>query len=208
MGQRLNLEFVQGQKVIGNAYYHWSAYTLSSLHLAKIALERLKELKEKGYSGRLMVSHALHATGAKMTPEELQWLKTNADTTKEDRLSYITQYTLYPSPVNRNDGLIGFSPESIQNTRNWAEGTVQIDIDTLTVNFGAMTEYRNAKDIRNDYELSDEEMNKIPHSAHEFNLCEMTSEELDQLSEICKVAYESKVYMFADADGTYYSMIE
>lgn len=42
MGQRLNLEFQYGDKVIANAYYHWSGYTIDSL----IELLRVHELME------------------------------------------------------------------------------------------------------------------------------------------------------------------
>lgn len=34
MGQRLNIEVIKNGKVVGNCYYHWSAYTLSSLEEA------------------------------------------------------------------------------------------------------------------------------------------------------------------------------
>ena len=31
MGQRLNIEIVNGETSLANAYYHWSAYTKSAL---------------------------------------------------------------------------------------------------------------------------------------------------------------------------------
>ena len=38
MGQRLNIEIMSGEKVLANAYYHWSAYTASAAELTKIIL--------------------------------------------------------------------------------------------------------------------------------------------------------------------------
>ena len=203
MGQRLNLEIVRGDQVIANAYYHWSGYTTSSIHLTNLLLASMKLHESMGLTDISLGYHTLRSTGATLPKGEQTSFIAGLDLPKAELL--LIEEDDQPS---RNEGLIGLSASAIKSTQDWAEATVKYDLDTKLVNFGAMTEYRNAKDIRDDYELSDEEMNKIPHSAHEFNLCEMTSEELDQLSEICKVAYESKVYMFADADGTYYSMIE
>lgn len=33
MGQRLNIEIISGDKVLANAYYHWSAYSRIAIEL-------------------------------------------------------------------------------------------------------------------------------------------------------------------------------
>lgn len=207
MGQRLNLEFVQGEKVIGNAYYHWCAYSDSALYLAKQALARLIEIKDESYSARLRVAHALHATGAKMTPDEFEWLKADADTTPGDRLAYVVQYALYQSPANRNDGLIGFSSKSIEDTQKWAEGTVRIDIDTLTIQFGVIDFEEDVEYLKDVYDMDDEEVEGIPLYDGPLNLEEMNLEDVAHLEAAFEVAKTHDFSMFKTPANEYYAMI-
>lgn len=50
MGQRLNIEIKRRKdnKVLANSYYHWSAYTSSSLHLAEEINESYEEEIKSG----------------------------------------------------------------------------------------------------------------------------------------------------------------
>jgi len=45
MGQRLNIEILKGGKILANAYYHWSAYTLPALELCKGIIEEYKKIR-------------------------------------------------------------------------------------------------------------------------------------------------------------------
>lgn len=208
MGQRLNLEFVQGEKVIGNAYYHWCAYTESALYLAKQALARLESIKDESYSTRLRVAHALHATGAKMTPQEFEWLKADPETTPEDRLAYVVQYALYQTPANRNDGLIGFAPESIADTIQWAEGTVQIDIDTLQINFDVIHFEEDEEVLKEDYDMSDEEFENIPiYEGPSFDLADLSPEQIPHFEQALELAKQDYNAFYKTPEGDFYAMI-
>lgn len=46
MGQRLNIEIMKNDKVLANAYYHWSAYTSSALELCAYIIEEIKNVPD------------------------------------------------------------------------------------------------------------------------------------------------------------------
>lgn len=45
MGQRLNIEIKENNKVLANSYYHWSGYTSSALLLTEKILDAIKSTK-------------------------------------------------------------------------------------------------------------------------------------------------------------------
>lgn len=46
MGQRLNIEIVNGDTCLANAYYHWSGYTLSACDLTMKILDAMGNLDQ------------------------------------------------------------------------------------------------------------------------------------------------------------------
>lgn len=119
MGQRLNIEIKRRKdnKVLANSYYHWSAYTSSSLHLAEEIIENIYEIirKEK-VSDEIKAIQLLQTTGAGLMEDEYNKLN------EEDK-KYCSLAT------NRNLGLISFTDEGMEETRKWEEGRLTIDID-------------------------------------------------------------------------------
>jgi len=119
MGQRLNIEIKRRKdnKVLANSYYHWSAYTSSSLHLAEEIIENIYDIirKEK-VSDEIKAIQLLQTTGAGLMEDEYNKLN------EEDK-KYCSLAT------NRNLGLISFTDESMEETRKWEEGRLTIDID-------------------------------------------------------------------------------
>ena len=73
MGQRLNIEIKRRKdnKVLANSYYHWSAYTSSSLHLAEEIIENIYDIirKEK-VSDEIKAIQLLQTTGAGLMENE------------------------------------------------------------------------------------------------------------------------------------------
>ena len=119
MGQRLNIEIHDNGNLLANAYYHWDAYTETALGHAKTILANVQNMKDHSV---LSAVRLLETTGARLTSEEIDYMKLYSD---ED----------FVEAVSRNDGLIGVSPNGMQNTRYWEEGRVVFDIGTQTVDF-------------------------------------------------------------------------
>lgn len=117
MGQRLNLGIRKKGKILANAYYHWSAYTGSSYELSAKAHEYL--VAHPNESDLLKAIHALEATGAGLEPEEFIYAGSRRDLCNKE----------FNKATDRNEGLLAISPRGIQDTEDWAEGTVYIDID-------------------------------------------------------------------------------
>lgn len=122
MGQRLNLEIIDGEKCLANAYYHWSGYSTSSLRIAKQACAVLlrKDLEPTVQNA----IKCLEATGATFNKECWDASKKQGDVVGE-----------WPGCDGRNDGLIGTTEESIKETRSWEEGRIEIDIVKKIFNF-------------------------------------------------------------------------
>lgn len=127
MGQRLNIELVHNDKTIANCYYHWSAYTNCACELTKIILDNYNRppnseaLTDDGWL--LLAVRLLESTGAGIYTEDIP--------TFEEKFKDMT----FKAGLDRNDGLISITEANIENTRNWEEGSVTIDLDNLLVSF-------------------------------------------------------------------------
>lgn len=122
MGQRLNIEIKIGGKVQANAYYHWSAYTQSSIELTRQILSY--DMSQLNSAPDLIKAiRLLEYTGAGLTDVE--------------KNSLSDMYSgLEFSPCNgRNAGLIAVTEEGKKDTRMWEERRVTIDFDKKVVKF-------------------------------------------------------------------------
>lgn len=129
MGQRLNIEIKCNDELIANSYFHWSAYTGSSIELVKEILNLYDDVVSN-YSVQRAVS-LLELTGAGIQEEELQRVVLDADKDiqrlKFKRMSH-----------NRNQGFIHVLQPDMDNTRDWDEGRVTIDIGDDTIIFDVL----------------------------------------------------------------------
>ena len=119
MGQRLNIEIrrKKDNKILANSYYHWSAYTYSSLKLAEEIVENIYDIiRNDKTSDEIKAIQLLQTTGAGLLEDEYNLLK------EEDK-KYCSLAT------DRNLGLISFTEKGIENTRNWEEGRLTINVD-------------------------------------------------------------------------------
>ena len=141
MGQRLNLEIRKKNKVLANAYYHWSAYTGSSYETLKDAYDyiRMNPISDS----KLLAVRALEATGAGMDEADIDYMH-----------SFRKYSTLDFKPCRgRNEGILGVCPESIGSTQDWAEGTAVLEIDDLDdirINFDIFSYYDNEDEYIHD----------------------------------------------------------
>lgn len=126
MGQRLNIEIVDGEESLANCYYHWSAYTVCALNLVYKIIEAYKSAK--AISGVALAVELLEATGAGVPERER--VKMAADPDLKD-----ISFCVSLDAINRNDGLIGVTETEKETTRYWEEGRVTIDISSETFDF-------------------------------------------------------------------------
>ena len=118
MGQRLNIEIRKDNKVLANAYYHWSGHTSSALGLTKKILDS-KFLNMSSISDKVKAVRMLEVTGAGLTKNEF-----NEEFTTPK----------YKQALDRNKGLIAISQEGISETQKGEEARVEIHIDTKMLN--------------------------------------------------------------------------
>lgn len=127
MGQRLNIEIrrKKDNKILANSYYHWSAYTYSSLKLADEIIENIYDIiRNDKVSDEIKAIQLLQTTGAGLLEQEYNALN------EEDK-KYCSLAT------DRNLGLISFTEKGMEETRTWEEGrlTITIDFDNKEYDF-------------------------------------------------------------------------
>lgn len=126
MGQRLNIEIMNGDEVLANSYYHWSAYTGSALHLVKKIVASIDNV-----DGTTVLEKAvrlLELTGAGVNNVERGRIASDF----AGRFADIE----FRDCTDRNAGLLAVTEEGIEETRYCEEGRVTIHLDTRTIDFG------------------------------------------------------------------------
>lgn len=167
MGQRLVLNIVKDEKIIANAYYHWSGYSIPALMIAHCTMENLEILLEKPHKQSLgeykkMAVKALSRTGAKANSSIYHRYKLGS------YVDHAWHYddSRYSLVRNRNDGLIDVDERAIDNNLDWAEmiATIVIcDDDSVMIDPPDLLFYTLDEDDDDDKEyLNDYEMDSIP----------------------------------------------
>jgi len=118
MGQRLNIEICNNTETLANAYYHWSAYTSSALELTRRIIEAYNDMPKIENDLKLAVM-LLQATGAGASEKEQERILLDG------RFCGIS----FAEAVDRDNGLLAVTEEGMAETRDWAEGTVTINIE-------------------------------------------------------------------------------
>lgn len=127
MGQRLNIEIrrKKDNKILANSYYHWSAYTYSSLELANEIIENIYDvIRNNKVSDEIKAIQLLQTTGAGLLEQEY-------NTLNEEDKKYCSLAT------SRDLGLISFTERGMEETRTWEESrlTITIDFDNKEYDF-------------------------------------------------------------------------
>lgn len=188
MGQRLNLEIRKKEKVLANAYYHWSAYTQSAFELTAEVVRFISANRSIIKDDKLLAIRALESTGAGIP----DW---NTESSELQRIHNIRKYSAieFEPFKDRNEGIISVFPNTIQDTQEWAEGTSIIDIDTLDISFDVFGYYDSVNDIKEWHEDFKEE------EAVVFNY-DFDHLSLGELSDIVSTVCSDK---WANFDGQY-----
>ena len=165
MGHRLVINVFENHEAdlpIANCYFHWDAYTRSTLRdtfawfqaykaLENIsdpllrtvrAFEHMKEFlisKEEMETIQKMLSSAEVSDFIKHVYKSIykSSLEGGAGSTTNSLAQLQNKYpdeTFQPA-VDRNEGLIGVTKDDIEESMNWAEGSVYIYLDDMTWDF-------------------------------------------------------------------------
>lgn len=173
MGQRLDIEIIKNGKVVGNCYYHWSAYTLSSLIETSKVIENYDELIKQNLPDKVLITKMFE----NCTSYDFFTGVLNGAGLSEDSYEYMcNKYPEYEfrKAMDRNAGLIGITEKDINNTRTWEEGHVTIDLDKQIIDAGLMIDYCEIDEYEQDCIDYDEEFNLD-------NIPEFSFDNLDQI---------------------------
>lgn len=195
MGQRLNIEIVNNNGVLANAYYHWSGYTDSSAELlAQILTSDAFTKRDKSEDPVLTAIKLLELTNAGMTDEELLQVSEN-----RDKFSQAVIFRPAKRCIDRNEGILSIMPESIENTEYWEEGRVTINLDTDKVDFNVIWEAdRGDYSSEDDYQEAIKEAYNCPYDLHDMTV--------EEALKFCEIAM-NEIHTFKNNDGKYYSAI-
>ena len=192
MGQRLvilnSTPFVQTDDQIDtNAiYYHWSAYTDSAVVEITNLRDSVKEYYNQYYN----------STSNRLDFFNLACLQAVSGVAPqyEDSIKYIESLTNQPydsSHVNRNDGMIGFTPTDIDHILDWSEGTVDInwifkenghpDFDKSTFCYESLVSSYDIEDFKEWFNKTDADIERIKKIKLDVDLYQIPLSESDIL---------------------------
>lgn len=205
MGQRLALEVDFENETLANAYFHWSAYTRSALDLL-LKIAKYAEA-HKDINPRQLAVMALMETGALPNESDREEVARILDQDIED----------VNVAVSRNDGLLGVSQDSINDTKRYAEGIATLIINddgTFCGDMDMFGTYENFEEVLEvmDLEEDDEEVEDykdLQVYPHGDDLSMESVEDIENLvnflDELVGVHHTS---IFQLADGTIMEIIE
>lgn len=143
MGQRLVISIKQHNEEIAAIYYHWSAYTASSIYeIAQLIAFFRSRKYDFGFmtkeDAQLAIIRAAEASESVLVElaDGGKIVERNAHGgVDEDDLEYAQK--LFPGEsfsedVSRNDGLVAITPENIARMHSYEEGTAGIDLTNQT----------------------------------------------------------------------------
>lgn len=165
MGQRLNIEIEKNNKTLANAYYHWSAYSSSACEMTQQIVDYINK-NPQTCDDVLYAIRILEHTGAGLTnnyPSELKSAQVMFPNEKFEECK------------GRNFGLLAITDDGIEETRDYEEGRVTINLDNKTINFAVYWEYDPADE---DYYDTKPQFEKL-----ELDLDNLKFTELDELAE-------------------------
>lgn len=199
MGERLNIEIVNGCGPLANAYYHWSGFTDSALELTEKALEKYQRCARPNLQLEFFTAlEMLENTGAALTPAELNAYKTLRVVENRFEGTLATLPERIDRTPNRNNGLIAISSYSMAETRCWQEERVIIDLSQEIIQFEAL---RDVTEYADEYETT-----KWPDVYCRWIGLPVPFFAFKEFSGFMRKLLEDKVYLFS-CNGRKYAMI-
>ena len=172
MGQRLvilnSTPFIQTHDQLDTSaiYYHWSAYTDSAV----VEITNLRDSVEDYYN------QYYNSTSNRLDFFNLACLNAVSGIAPqyEESIKYIeslTNQTYDSSHINRNDGMIGFTPTDIDHIQDWSEGTVDInwvfdekgypDFEKSTFCYKSLVNSWDVEEFKDSFDKTDSDVEKI-----------------------------------------------
>lgn len=143
MGQRLIIQNQINGESVNVSYYHWSAYTESSIEELKDFANRLAiNYKNRSDSFLDMLTDAGRELIEKLDNSSLTdnekidlfnlityFSVSGTGASDKDSLKYLSQFTndTNRQNVSRNEGLLAITEDDQDKTLNWSEGTLIVD---------------------------------------------------------------------------------
>lgn len=143
MGQRLVIQNQINGESVNVIYYHWSAYTESSIEELKEFANRLSvNYKNRSDSFFAMLTDAGREliekldNGSLTDNEKIDLFNlmtyfsvSGTGASDKDSLKYLSQFTLdiNRQNVSRNEGLLAITEDDQDETLSWSEGTLVVD---------------------------------------------------------------------------------
>jgi hypothetical protein len=192
MGQRLvilnSTPFVQTDDQIDTSaiYYHWSAYTDSAV----VEITNLRDVVEEYYD------NYYNSTSNRLDFFNLACLNAISGVAPqyEESVKYIESLTNQPydsSHVNRNDGMIGFTPTDIDHILNWSEGTVDInwvfdeygypDFEKSTFCYESLVSSWDVEEFKDAFDKTDSDVDEIKQIRLNIDLYDIPLSESEYL---------------------------
>lgn len=168
MGQRLNIEIVNGETSLANCYYHWSAYTGSALRITKQIIDAYYD--SEAIISLKMAVELLESTGGGVNESERAEIQKQSD-----KFGHIK----FKDCTSRNEGLISVTENGKEETRKWEEGRVTIDLDSETFCFDVFWDDTAEGYAELDDSFSESDFESLPECP--YDLCKVPFEEIDDL---------------------------
>lgn len=175
MGQRLNIEFIVKDETIVNCYYHWSGFSDSAMRHTK---ELIHHLQDYDFSNlpeeeiKFIVIRALEDFGARLEERDIE----------EARKLY-PERKFSNEGIDRNEGLIGITKQSMDNTRGWEEARVNIDLTDRCFDIEGIFYYSDEKEIKDFYDHTDEEVEDFKKNLFKIPTERIGFERVDEIED-------------------------
>lgn len=202
MGQRLNIEIVKDNKILANSYYHWSGFSNNAINLAIEIIENyefIEKYKVEPYikdKDLLFAIRLLETTGAGVCSIQ----------STRDLLEDKTQNLKLQDCKGRNEGIIGVIESDIEDTRNWEEGRITIDIADKTIDFDVIEEYT-PENLKIEY--TEEEIKELNIENINRKFKKIPFEDVFELKAfIDKANYKKQFHFYNKKDNKYVFLIQ
>lgn len=208
MGQRLVITIENNKKNLAKGYYHWSGYTRSGLITANIAVSAfekafrhaaetmsLQAIMDKTLTPDSMKDKVELLTACYMLFATDAGMEMTGDKSEQDVFNEIFPNVNHSVGMNRNEGLVAITENSMTDLQKWSEADVRINLETKSVSIAGLF-----CNIGDDEEDEDDEAMDIEEEVMniEGDLDDIPFEDLNQFVEKVVTAINNKIYTFSN----------
>lgn len=174
MGQRLTIKIRKNNTDIACIYYHWSAYSMSSMYEIKKVLDVIYDEDSEIKNLQLRLIRAVESWGGCIDGGQ------DSDEFKEIQKMYPDE--TFKGDGSRNEGLIALTCEGIESMEGWSEGPVTIDLNNNSITNYVHWEANYKDDYLprcEDWEEEPKKLEDIPDIG--MNICDFDIDKFDEV---------------------------